>query len=621
MSPIAQRRPLLIGAAVLASLLSLGWFGLARFGPSGPSEKGSQDAQPQEIDLSANAYSFTWTERAKSKLVERPAPALAMRIEPTDLYGWWGSDGSKARVLNVRGEPDKLALDLLLPSADAFPQASSDELCGESNEAFSECRAGRARLLLQRDEADGEHADLLLGRKPFPEQGPLLWREFLTQEDKASGRIEFLGWICGAGETKTEQAVLGPPPRPSATARHEKCLAPTWQQKLAGPDKQRLLLSCPENAPCEMHFLFANRLARIDAEELPAADAGELRARLFFAAWETLNRMHRNGLKPPAATAELAEAATQKAVCLAASKEAFRWQDVLHGAGQKPQSAQAERWQKRWAGLSHSCLRAADIARRIGTIAPAEAEPILLAVMQARIALGARDPDSRRDFDALFAMIKANGKSESATMLTALAMYLGYGAEVIGTPGPELDARLAQVVHARWLLAQYGSELHDVERAELVSYLVRQYGAIGRTDDEIATYRQAIAALEALYGANDLRLLDPLSGLSQALWRSGDAIASVRTADRARRLWLTQAAAIRGGTASAAKAARWEEIGVDLVAAYRNYAFRQMEFHVTRPPIAEIISGLEQRLGPDHPAVRKAQRYGHEVLTRRKDEG
>jgi hypothetical protein len=618
MSLIAQRRPLLIGAAVLASLLALGWFGLSRFGP-GSSATVLQDAPPKEIDLSTTAYAFTWAQRAKGKQFERAAPALAMRIEPTDLYGW--GDGGKARVLNVRGDPETLALDLLLPNADAFPQTSSNELCGESNEAFSECQAGRARLVLQRDESDSEHADLLLERKPLPDQGPLSWREFLTQEDKTNGRIEFLGWICGAGESKAEQALFGPPPRASAKARHEKCLAPTWQQKLAGPDKQRLLISCPSNAPCEMHFLFGNRLARIEAEELPTANTGELRARLFFAAWETLNRMHRNGLKPPAATAELAEATTQQAVCLGVSKEAFRWQDTLRGAGQKPQSASAERWKKRWASLSHSCLRAADIARRMGAVAPTEAEPVLLAVMQARIALGARDPDSPRNFDALFAMIKASGKSESATMLTALAMYLGYSADVIGTPGPELDARLAQVVQARWLLAQYGSDLHDVDRAQLVGYLVRQYAAIGRTEDEIATYQQAIADLEGRYGGNDLRLLEPLSGLSQALWRSGDAITSVRTADRARRLWLTQAAAIRAGNASAANAARWEEIGVDLVAAYRNYAFRQTEFHVTRPPIAEIISGLEQRLGADHPAVRKAQRYGHEVLARRKDEG
>lgn len=615
----AHRRPIVIGAAVLALLLTIGWFGVARFGPSGPPGNSLLDAPPQESDRAGKPWVFTWPARAKGKPGESPAAALTLRVEPADRYGGWG-DG----VPDVKGDPGTLALDLLLPSADAFPQTSSDDVCGQGSEPFSECRAGRARLVLQRDESDAAHADLLRGQKPLPDQGPLLGREFLTQEDEASGRIEFLGWICGPGETKAEQALFGPPPRPSAKAPHEKCLAPSWQQKLtsglAGPDKQRLLLSCPASAACEMHFLFGNRRVRIDAEELPAGAAGELRPRLFFTAWETLNRMRRNGRQPPPATAELAEAATQQAVCLAASKEAFRWPEDLRGGGQKPPGAAAERWQRRWASLSYSCRRAADIARRLGPLAPAEAEPILLAVMQARIALGAPDPDRQSNFDALFAMIKASGKSESATMLTALAMYLGYDAEVIATPGPELDARLAQVVQARWLLAQYGSELHDMDRAQLVGHLVRQYGAVGRSEDEIATYRQAITDLESRYGAHDLRLLDPLSGLSQALWRSGDAITSLRTADRARRLWLTQAAALRAGNVSAAKTARWEEIGVDLVAAYRNYAFRQTEFHVTRPPIAEIISALEQRLGANHAAVRKAQRYGHEVLTRRKEE-
>lgn len=158
-----------IRALILLGLLAfILWLKISLFDwePAHPvNSSTAQVNSPREVDLTKQSYSFTWQPRSG----ERPAPPLAMRIEPTDVYAWWWTGGRNSRrLLDTGNGPQKLVLDLQVPSADAFPSVPAEGLCVDSEAPFMGCRVALSRIVLERDDVDWDLVDGLLGKRLLP---------------------------------------------------------------------------------------------------------------------------------------------------------------------------------------------------------------------------------------------------------------------------------------------------------------------------------------------------------------------------------------------------------------------------------------------------------------------
>lgn len=435
--------------------------------------------------MAKESYTFTWDTRKG----ERPAPELAMRIEPTDLYAWWWTGGSNARRLRDTGNgPAKLLLDIPVPSADAFPATPSEGFCVESESPYLGCRVALSRIVMERDDANWDMVDGLLGKRPIPagiNSAKSTTVEFWTREDRTNGRLDFMGWECGVLGWHSAANVLGPPPVDTASplAQRSRCYRPDPDDERA--TKHKVVVECSEDRGCEMHFLYRQRYALVDAENLPYLDAPTFRGMTLITAWETLNRMHANASRPVVPTDALAEAKVQQRVCRALGKEAAFWQkrtaDPAYVAAkeQNPspywgsQNAQ-KKIELRWQYMSKSCLRVGDIASSLVSIKPAEAEALLKDVATSLLSSGAFSSDQEALYTAWFAALRAQGKRKAMAMAHALALYLNHATSVgVGTPDWTIRANRAKQLKA--LRLKLRPTLSDQQLAEFTTPQILQY--------------------------------------------------------------------------------------------------------------------------------------------------
>lgn len=301
---------------------------------------------PGQVDVSREPYIFAWAARRG----ERPAPELAMRIEPTDLYAWWGTHVSKdARQVRDTGNgPEPLKLDLLVPSADAFSEASPDGLCPDSETSFHGCRIAHARIIVWRDDTGWDTANWLLGSRSMRSSAGFnrtVGFEFWTRKDPA-GRDRFVGWECGDQVFRVPSNYLDRPPKvASPLPPPSQCYERPRGDKRA--EKHRGLIECRAGEVCEVSFLYHRRLVTVDAQDLPLDNEPGLRGMVVIAAWETLDRIHANALRG-VANDELDEARVQQKVCRMLGDEIARGRKNFHYR------------------MGMSCRRAKDIASRLG---------------------------------------------------------------------------------------------------------------------------------------------------------------------------------------------------------------------------------------------------------------
>lgn len=302
--------------------------------------------------------------------------------------------------------------------------------------------------------------------------------DFWTREDKSSGRLTFMGWECEGRDWHTVSPLIGAPPDPaSLLAQRSRCFSPDQDDKRA--TKHKVLIQCREGRDCEMHFLYRQRLALVDAEHLPSLDTAVMRGMVIITAWETLNRMHANALRPLPTGEAMAEARVQQKVCHALGEEAELWRKRMADPAfvaakkQRPSThwgtkkAQQE-MEARWNYMATSCRRAGDIAIGLSETSPAEAENVLKDVATSRLSFGNSSSDNEELYAAWFATLEIQGKDETLAMARALAQYLNHATRV-ATGTPDREKREGRAQRLKAIRDKLQPTLSDEDLAELAS--------------------------------------------------------------------------------------------------------------------------------------------------------
>jgi hypothetical protein len=252
-------------------------------------------------------------------------------------------------------------------------------------------------VILHKDYTDWDRHEELVSddagdRKAERQQGGR-WklRTFWTQLDTGSGRAEFRGWDCDDDASKLA-AAQGETAGEGSTACHR--FADSRERSRSsrfGWEAHKATYHCA--ADCASYFLFHDRLAKVEGATVNSRPDQELVA----AAWQMLSRQNADAQRPPPLISELSEARAQMKICVQLAEELQ--EGIAHtGDNERPHARPADVllaapiWEREQESrhtasvqlyvLRTSCLRAADIATRIDSVAPGDASPVLEATTQ-----------------------------------------------------------------------------------------------------------------------------------------------------------------------------------------------------------------------------------------------
>lgn len=602
----------LIGLAasglLFRSLIEAKWEdGTLPFGPSRATPAASTAQVGMAIDITRESATVGWPAREG----EPPAPAMSLRVAPTQWYGWWSTPGDHHRFTPTTAGPERVMLDLTIPNADTVPPDALAPVCDRDVSGPAACRAARARMSVMRDHTDWSRFDVVRGTRAPAAMTRVagdgetratvstLW----TKRDREAGRRRVLGWACPGGP---DDLPLGPAngSRPEVLYR---CFEPTGTLERRWPglfdyEQHRLYFDCSAQDRCEILFTMDGRLVVLEFTDLPAPREREAaRLRLFLSAWDTLERMRAEATQAPPVDAELAEARAQLAVC-----------DALPG----PAAGGARR---DLGQLPLYCMRAARIACALATVAPQEAEPLLARAVSGLVRAGHIPPDAEEMFSAWFATIDRLGQGTSAHALEAVLAYLR-AMPRRAEGDPRVATRRERTSAARDLMRTLGPRLPQGLRAEAYRVLATELREMQQPLEVVSLLREQVEALAGQTGDTSDALLDPLRELGWSQWHADDLPGLRLTLGRLTTLWLSQPEPARV-TDDRAVRTRYAETGVDIVYLWRSIAFRDGNFTETAAMTGTVVERLRGRLGVSDAYVRAAAFHRQEVTDRRAVDG
>ncbi len=535
-----------------------------------------------------------WDATAHSDL---PAPALALRLRPTDPYAWWFTGGGDNRISS--GEPQgprELHLEVTVPGSDAFPQALPSPICEPGDKPFALCRTGRARVVLKRlPESSQEERMLLDVREMVPRI------EFWTHEDRNSGRQRVVGWACPRGLSKTDftppqlEGLLTSAPDPRLA-----CVkSGAWWQRLA-PGLFGFAKHAAYFTATDAHFFYRARHAEVLYEDRHPNAAPWMDLMLLVTAWETLERARLEAIHEPEPMAELDEARIQTTVCAALVAEGTRWLDgapILTGDAHKA-----------WSRRNLPCRKAANSVIRLAELDPAAMEPLLAALAEGLLRLG--DSQANALVEARLSALEKSSKGNAVHTFDALVDALPV-LEGSGVYDTRIQQKLARVAQA-WQLAQ---TLDPPAPFEKLRAVVQTLGRLKRSAQDnpglVVLYEEWAQLLERRKAPRHYRL-DALDSLADAQLSGGDFAALKLATDRLRDVYLNAhrpEPAYLGADTTATAA-------FNAVFFYRNYAFRQSAFAEVQADIAAVVARMEQEFGINSTIVRAARFHQDEVVRR-----
>ncbi len=602
-----------IAAAFLfGPLLQIKWFeGELPFSPYRAQPTAAKSYVTRKVDIS-EGYAFTWVERTG----QRGAPALALRVTPLDLSGWWSRDFAVKQLGEAGDGPELLQLYVLVPSADGF--APEAPLCIEGERAFWGCRIAQADVLLRRDVGEWRTHDILLGRRspeptesiPLKDRPLRVSREFWTSREP-SGRLRFRGWDCSAEQLAAERRELGPLPQPDVSlAEHMRCFQPErawerWMPSRFGYDKQAVLFECqPKGVNCHAYFLFHRRFTDVRFLWLPGGEderpREQLRIRMFLTTWEMLNRLHEDARKPSGPARYLADARMQTDVCKALARERESWGRESNPVGSMNPML--------------PCQRAGAIATRFAKAAPQEVLPILAELTEVLGRAQGRDSQLDRLAEARIAALEAAGKRDSPEMLGLLASF--YANASYSKESQDFE-RHREAMKQGWDLARkYGAQA-PADRERMHQALARHYGAEGNRQAVVGVYEELFADIARDNGPQSARLAKPLQRLAHFHWQQGDFPSMRRSADRLRGVYLARPENISAAADNFEERRLEQDVGFALAHLYRNYAFNQLAHAEILPVVREVTARMQRTLGPANPYLKAAIFHQQEVATGR----
>jgi hypothetical protein len=597
------------GAFIFGPLLQLKWFeGELPFSPYKVQPTAAKSYVTRKVDIS-EGYSFTWVERKSA----RRAPALALRVTPLDLSGWWSRDFTAKQLGEAGDGPEMLHLYVLVPGADGF--APDTPICTEGERAFAGCRMAQADVILRRDDGDWTKHDILLGRRtpeptdaiPLKDRSLRVLREFWSSREPG-GRLRFRGWDCSAEQLAAERRELGPLPKAEASlAEHLRCFQPPrawerWMPSRFGYDKQAVLFECqPKGTACHAYFLFHYRFTDVRFLWLPGGEDAEqlreqLRIRTFLTAWQMLNRLHEEARQPSGPAGYLAEARVQTDVCIALARELQSWgRDSQRGG---------------WTSPMLPCRRAGAIVTRFAKDAPQEVLPMLAQLIETMRRTEGRDSEWERLVEARIVALEAAGRRDSPEMLHLLASF--YGDTSYSKESKDF-ARHGEAMKQGWELARkFGAQATE-DRERMHHALVRHYSTEGNHQAVTRAYDELLADIARDSGPQSVRLAKPLQRLAHFYWQQGDFPSLRRTADRLRGIYLARSENLAAAADNFEERRLEQQIGFDLVFLYRNYAFNQLAHAEVVPLAREVTARMERTLGPANPYLKAARFHQHEI--------
>lgn len=545
----------------------------------------------------------------------KAAPALALLLRPTDVYGWWAPQlvGTIFDNKNPRG-PDELHLSVIVPGADSIAPALLEPTCDEADQPFAACRPAVVRLVVHRlpFHTEGEKALIGMEEQPVHASQPYDQRprrallEFWTRAE-ADGRRRLLGWECAGlkaalDNTPAEAALLAAAPDPRLG-----CFRPTWWERV-GPgqpqfERHAMYFDCPPKGWCEADFFFDARHVEVHPERLPAKPEPWLDLAIAVASWETLERMRVEAAREPPATAALDEARVQMKVCEGLVAEGQRW--VQHG-GLSDDPRTDIRPFSAWQRASLPCRKAAGLLAALAEVEPETTGPLMVELGELLKSVGS--DDARILVEARIQALRQLRQERSAAMLDALVdalPYLQHG----GVYDKDVAEKAARVEQA-WQLALALQPAPAFEKVEKVAVAL---AAMRFGQQDSYGYRTVYDQWLEWADRNPPpahQLLHVLWRAAGAHWSDNDFIGLKLLADRMRDTYL-------GMAPSAA------ELQEPLAAAtfntvfyYRNYAFRQAAFAEVAPSIDTVIAKMEVELGADNRYCRAARFHQAEVVRR-----
>jgi hypothetical protein len=560
-----------------------------------------------KVDPAKDAVVLAWPARK----LGFTAPALALRVAPTEWYGWWSSTPRGP----VKLPPDglaQIALDVSIPNGETLLPEHMTPLCQLAVDPFAGCAGARGRVILSRD---GGEREILLGESAPAEQVRVtpdgrkvaVLQAFWTRRDEDSGRERFVGWECPNGP---QDLPLGASSDGRPAVLYQ-CFQPGkwWERQRPGwfgYEKRRLYTRCVGSSGCEMAFLFEGRAANLEfTEVMPARDVERARYRLLLSAWDLLDRQRQDALQAPAPARNLADARAQLAMCEQVAAEA-----AALPPDRRMRLTQDQR--HRMGYLSIACVQAALIAAAAAKADASAAEPLLARALKGMSTLDAFRADAAALFDAWFAAMEAKGRGESVDALEAHVLYLRAVRLAPNDPGRE--ARDRRVQAARTLLAKYGRALSEPALADAYQTLRNEYRDDAQRVDLARLAQEYATAVAGKHGGNSLQVLKPLSEAVVACAFARDADGTRETSTELERAWLAQAGAY-GAPMEPARTVLASS-GVYLVFGLRTVAFNDLTHAEVAPRVAAIVTRMRQLLGNDDPWVRGAEFHQREVVTR-----
>ncbi len=520
------------------------------------------------------------------------APMLALRLRSADIYGWDRHRQEDERSLLKSGKnSEQLMLGLEIPGGDGFAGLTP--------------KATHGAMVVYEHEEDDQAERLLKGESQFRRLGHWLNNEkpaskpatFWLHKDSESGRRHIMGRVCPSkwGGSDHAREVW------DAFARAEdprlRCFMPKAQWKalvpgLFGYSKVEAIRNCKGSSICGFHFMFQGRHVAVRVDETEDKYFGD--EYLFISAWEALERMRVDALRPASESSdftyarEIAETcqqlilsevsedsrpsfnsirACEKAEYVVSSMHPLN-PSALIPALEILASTLFSRPQYRVESLAIAWLDS------FPKLSASEKDKHCAAVVKARV------PLQLRPADPLF-------RNAMAHILAAFNWILEKDS------GVSLEE--ARMVYRLWHAYQEKVGNNEQADAEIIYQWLAKIAQLSGPDDERMTMLSE--TLRDVWNAQDYQMMRAISGQMREtyLQMSSETVGNLSQEKQA----------MLGMSAFGAILGHW-------IVAFKDAAFEEME-----PGIRAVVTQMETHFGPENIYVKAAKFQEKEVLQRK----
>jgi hypothetical protein len=262
--------------------------------------------------------------------------------------------------------------------------------------------------------------------------------------------------------------------------------------------------------------------------------------------------------------------------------------------------------------LRTSCLRAADMAKRIATVAPADSLPVLQATTKVLYRLERGATSSEHEYYlAMFTALDATGQGESQEMVRTLTLFLS-GPAGSRNSGIENEIREPLVDKARLLAHTLADELPldelDALRAALLDLYTNE-----RAEELLEFLNEWLEDEAALRAANSSRLLIPLMRQADTLAGRPDSVALKSAIDRFQAVWAAQDTSPGSGFDANDQRSDFAVSSFYLLRLHAHYAYRQHEGAAIKPVLRDITRRVIEVYGDSSEIARAVEKQRAEL--------